>query len=95
MHFRSDSSISVDTYDDSSYSDVDDATDEKSPRRVLNEEELGPVTARFVIVRRGMDVVLECHDAVGNEDVTWEKQGGSVTVCVCVSIYFECLIEQP
>ena len=42
------------------------------------------MTARFVIVRRGMDVVLECHDAVGNEDVTWEKQGGSVTVCVRV-----------
>ncbi len=82
---RSDSSISVDTYD---YSDVDDERDDKSPRRVLNEDELGPVTARFVIVRRGMDVVLECHDAVGNEDVTWEKQGGDVTSqCVHVCVF--------
>ena len=52
--------------------------DEKSSKRILGQEELGPVTARFVIVRRGMDVVLECHDAAGNEDVLWEKQGGEV-----------------
>ena len=55
------------------------AFDEKNPRRLLGSEELGPVTKRFVIVRRGMDVVLECHDAVGNEDVLWEKQGGNLS----------------
>ena len=84
--------MEVNTEDDSSYNyddndDDDDTTGEvientsdviesKSPRRFLPSEELGPVTARFVIVRRGMDVVLECHDAVGGDEVMWEKQGG-------------------
>jgi hypothetical protein len=61
--------------------------DEKSSKRILGIEELGPVTARFVIVRRGMDVVLECHDAAGNEDVFWEKQGGEFDVGC-----FRCLV---
>ena len=68
---------------DTSLSDADQKIgvvkiEEKNPRRLLGSEELGPVTKRFVIVRRGMDVVLECHDAVGNEDVQWEKQGGNL-----------------
>ena len=70
-------------YGDANDGDGDDVDDEegddrssKNLRRFLPSEELGPVTARYVIVRRGMDVVLECHDAVGGEDVLWEKQGG-------------------
>ena len=71
-------------YDDDKVDEVDEKSpiridfDEKNSKRILGQEELGPVTARFVIVRRGMDVVLECHDAAGNEDVLWEKQGGEV-----------------
>ena len=36
---------------------------------------LGPVTERFVVVKRGQDVILECHDADGNW-VYWRKHGG-------------------
>ena len=68
-----------DATDGSADNDDEDDSDNRSSeilRRFLPSEELGPVTARYVIVRRGMDVVLECHDAVGGEDVLWEKQGG-------------------
>ena len=90
--FRSEASVSIErsgsdyeaSYNYGDANDGDDVDDEeegddrssKNLRRFLPSEELGPVTARYVIVRRGMDVVLECHDAVGGEDVLWEKQGG-------------------
>ena len=36
---------------------------------------LGPVTERFVVVKKGQDVVLECRDADDNW-VYWRKHGG-------------------
>jgi hypothetical protein len=76
------------------YQDLDSETVPKStPRRMpptVQREEipvsssgnngglLGPVKARFVVAKRGVDVVLECHDATAapGEKVYWRKDGG-------------------
>ena len=39
-------------------------------------DSLGPITERFMVVKRGMDVVLECRDPDGGAEVLWRKQGG-------------------
>eukprot|EP00095_Tigriopus_kingsejongensis_P012318 maker-scaffold1875_size25882-snap-gene-0.6 protein:Tk12318 transcript:maker-scaffold1875_size25882-snap-gene-0.6-mRNA-1 annotation:"hypothetical protein CAPTEDRAFT_151799" len=45
-----------------------------APSHPLTVPTLGPITERFVVVKRGMDVVLECRDADGNW-VYWRKHG--------------------
>ena len=45
----------------------------------LPTDSLGPVTERFMVVKRGMDVVLECRDSDGAE-VLWRKQGGEKNI---------------
>ena len=37
---------------------------------------LGPVSERIVMVRQGMNVVLECRDADADSRVYWTKHGG-------------------
>ena len=37
---------------------------------------LGPVSERFVMVRQGVNVVLECRDADADSRVYWTKHGG-------------------
>ena len=39
---------------------------------------LGPITERYVVATRGVDVVLECRDASDNY-VYWQKHGGEIT----------------
>ena len=41
---------------------------------------LGPVSERFVMVRQGVNVVLECRDADADSRVYWTKHGGKWSV---------------
>ncbi len=44
------------------------------------EGSLGPVTERFVVAKRGMDLILECRDADSDSWVYWTKHGGRVYI---------------
>ena len=56
----------------SSFSNQDNSQFDGSKMRGQNEDNSNPITARFVVAKRGMNVILECHD----RDVTSVPTGG-------------------
>ena len=65
------------------------------------KDSLGPITERFMVVKRGMDVVLECRDPDGGAEVLWRKQGGKTelwllcqNICVQAAACFRHILRQ-
>ena len=56
----------------SSVLNTDSSQLDGSKIRAQNEDSSNPITARFVVAKRGMNVILECHD----RDVTSLPTGG-------------------
>lgn len=70
-------------YEGSPLLEIVNSTDDRVDRNANSEPPvLGPVTKQFIIVKRGMDVVLDCHNATSAEEevVLWKKHGDSGTV---------------